>query len=101
LHAQLPQRKHGSIGKAYNAYAWYKQLTDKRIFFVTRLNSNAKYRIIDRRSAMKNKGLMCDQTIEFTGPLVSKKCPAQLRRAGYKDAETGKSNRLLARASMP
>lgn len=32
----------------------------------------------------------CDQTIEFTGPQVSKKCPIQLRRIGYKDAVTGK-----------
>jgi hypothetical protein len=101
LHAQLPQREHGSIGKVYNAYAWYKQFTDKKIFFVTRLKSNTKYRIIDRRSAMKNKGLMCDQTIEFSSPQGFKNCPAQLRRIGYKDAETGKSNRLLARASMP
>jgi IS4 transposase len=36
------------------------------------------------------KGLTCDQTIEFTGPQVSKKCPVQLRRVGYKDARTGK-----------
>jgi hypothetical protein len=52
--------------------------------------SNAKYRITDRRSVLKNKGLTCDQTIEFTGPQVSKKCLVQLRRVGNKDAETGK-----------
>ncbi len=79
-----------AIDKAYNDYAWYKQLTDKDIFFVTRLKSNAKYRIIKRRSVLKNKGLTCDQTIEFTGPHVSKKCPIQLRRIGYKDPVTGK-----------
>jgi hypothetical protein len=79
-----------AIDKAYNDYAWYKQLTDKDISFVTRLKSNAKYRIIKRRSVLKNKGLTCDQTIEFTGPHVSKKCPIQLRRIGYKDTETGK-----------
>ena len=79
-----------AIDKAYNDYAWYKQLTDKDIFFVTRLKSNAKYRIIERRSILKNKGLTCDQTIEFTGPQLSKKCPIQLRRIGYKDAVTGK-----------
>jgi hypothetical protein len=79
-----------AIDKAYNDYAWYKQLTDKEIFFVTRLKSNAKYRIIERRSVLKGKGLTCDQTIEFTGPQVSKKCPVRLRRVGYKDAETGK-----------
>lgn len=86
----FPKGSMVAIDKAYNDYAWYKQLTDKDIFFVTRLKSNAKYRIIDRRSVLKNKGLTCDQTIEFTGPQVSKKCPVQLRRVGYKDAETGK-----------
>ena len=79
-----------AIDKAYNDYAWYKQLTDKEIFFVTRIKSNAKYRIIERRPVLKDKGLTCDQTIEFTGPQVSQKCPIRLRRIGYKDAETGK-----------
>ena len=34
-----------AIDKAYNDYVWYKQLIDKGIFFVTRLKSNAKYRV--------------------------------------------------------
>jgi hypothetical protein len=42
------------IDKAYNDYYWYKQLIDKDIFFVTRLKNNVKYRIIDRRSVLKN-----------------------------------------------
>lgn len=79
-----------AIDKAYNDYAWYKQLTDKGIFFVTRLKSNAKYRIICRRSVIKAKGLTCDQTIEFTGTQTAKKCPVPLRRIGYRDAKTGK-----------
>jgi hypothetical protein len=33
-----------AIDKAYNDYAWYKKLTSKDAFFVTRLKSNAKYR---------------------------------------------------------
>jgi hypothetical protein len=86
----FPKGSMVAIDKAYNDYAWYKQLTEKDIFFFTRLKSNAKHRIIDRRSVLKNKGLTCDQTIEFTGPQVSKKCPVQLRRVGYKDAEMGK-----------
>ena len=79
-----------AIDKAYNDYAWYKQLTDREIFFVTRLKTNARYRIIERRPVLKDKGLTCDQTIEFTGPKVAKKCPVRLRRIGYRDAETGK-----------
>ena len=79
-----------AVDKAYNDYAWYKQLTDKGIFFVTRLKSNAKYQVISRRSVIKEKGLTCDQTIEFTGVLTAKKCPVQLRRIGYRDPVTGK-----------
>ncbi len=79
-----------AIDKGYNDYAWYNQLTEKGIFFVTRLKSNAKYRIVSRRSVLKHKGLICDQTIEFTGTQTAKKCPAQLRRIAYRDAESGK-----------
>jgi len=79
-----------AIDKGYNDYGWYKQLTDKGIFFVTRLKRNAKYRVVSRQPVMKDKGLICDQTIEFTGTLTANKCPAQLRRIAYRDAETGK-----------
>ena len=79
-----------AIDRAYNDYAWYKQLTDNGIFFVTRLKSNAKTRVIERHSVLKNKGLTCDQTIEFTAALTAKKCPVQLRRIGYRDPLTGK-----------
>ncbi len=79
-----------AIDKAYNDYAWYNQLTNKGIFFVTRLKSNAKFRIVCRSQVPKDKGLTCDQTIEFTGTQTAKKCPIQLRRIGYRDPETGK-----------
>ncbi len=79
-----------AIDKAYNDYAWYKQLTDKGIYFVTRLKSNANFRIVCRRPVLKGKGVTSDQTIEFTGIQTAKKCPLQLRRIGYRDIETGK-----------
>jgi putative transposase len=79
-----------AIDKAYNDYTWYNHLTSNGIYFVTRLKSNAKYRVIDRREVLKNKGLTSDQTIEFTGLQTAKKCPVQLRRIGYRDPDTGK-----------
>jgi len=78
------------MDKAYNDYSWYKQLTDNGIFFVTRLKTNAKYRVTERREVLQNKGLTSDQTIEFTGLQIAKKCPVQLRRIGYRDSVTGK-----------
>ncbi len=79
-----------AIDRGYNDYTWYNQLTEKGIFFVTRLKSNAKTRVVRRRTVLKNKGLTSDQTIEFSGTLTAKKCPAQLRRIGYRDPITGK-----------
>ncbi len=87
---KFPKGSIVAIDKAYNDYSWYKHLTGNGIYFVTRLKSNAKYRVIDRREVLKNKGLTSDQTIEFTGLQTAKKCPVQLRRIGYRDPDTGK-----------
>lgn len=86
----LPQGSIVVVDKGYNDYAWYKQLIDKDISFVTRLKSNAKYRVIERRDVLSCKGVTSDQIIEFTGSVTSKKCPTSLRRIGYRDEETGK-----------
>ena len=57
---------------------------------VTRLKSNAKYRVVERHEVLKSKGLTSDQIIEFTGVETSKKCPIKLRRVGYRDEASGK-----------
>ncbi len=87
---ELPQGSIVVVDKGYNDYAWYKQLIDKDISFVTRLKSNAKYRIIERRDILSCKGVTSDQVIEFTGTVTARKCPSHLRRIGYRDEETGK-----------
>jgi len=85
---ELPKHSIVVFDRGYNDYAWFNQLNTKGLFFVTRLKKNARYRVIDRRSVDKSKGLTCDQTIELTGPKADR-CPRQLRRVGYVDAETG------------
>ena len=87
---KFPKGSIVAIDRGYNDYAWYNQLTGKGIFFVTRLKSNAKTRVVRRHPVLKGKGLTSDQTIEFTGVQTAKKCSIQLRRIGYRDPETGK-----------
>jgi putative transposase len=87
---EFPKGSIVAIDRGYNDYAWYNQLTENGIFFVTRLKANAKARVICRHPVLKDKGLSSDQTIEFTGIQTAKKCPIQLRRIGYRDPETGK-----------
>ena len=79
-----------AIDRGYTDYGWYKELNDKGIFFVTRLKSNAKYRVVERRGVDTGKGLTSDQTILLSGQQTAKKCPIPLWRIGYRDPETGK-----------
>ncbi|BCO08443.1 hypothetical protein GF1_08190 [Desulfolithobacter dissulfuricans] len=54
--------------RAYIDFAWLYQLNERKNYLVTRLKSNIKYRVVERRSVLKNKGLTSDQTIILTGP---------------------------------
>jgi putative transposase len=86
---QLPKGSIVVMDRGYNDYTWYNQLNTQGVFFVTRLRKNARYRVINRRSVLKSKGLTSDQTIELTGT-KAENCPIKLRRIGFKDVETGK-----------
>ena len=79
-----------AVDRGYTDYKWYKQLSDKGIFFVSRMKSNAKVAVVERREVDRSTGLTSDQTIEYTGYYSAKDCPIPLRRVGYRDAETGK-----------
>ena len=91
--AQAMNFTKGSIvvfDRGYIDYKWYKQLENKGVFFVTRQKSNARYRVVDRRSVNKRQGLRSDQTIRLTGFYQKKDCDIPLRRISYRDPETGK-----------
>ena len=78
------------IDKGYTDYGWYKQLTERGIFFVTRQRANAKYRVVERRIANRALGVTSDQVIELTGLQLKNKAMPRYRRIGYRDADTGK-----------
>ena len=79
-----------AMDRGYTDYKWFEELSEKGIFFVTRLKSNAKYRVVERRAVDNRLGVTTDQTVEFTGHYSSQNCPGGLRRIGYRDPETGK-----------
>ena len=79
-----------AMDRGYMDYAWFNQLTNKGIYFVTRLKSNARYKVIEHHAVQKNKGIISDQTIMFTANNAVKKCPIPLRRIVYRDIDTGK-----------
>ena len=81
----LPKGSIVVMDRGYNDYAWYNSLNNNGIFFVTRLKTNAQYRVIKRRTVLKTKGLTCDQTIQLTGTRA-KNCPIRLRPACSRQA---------------
>ena len=91
--ARLMALPKGSVlvfDKGYSSYQWHNALTDQGIFFVTRIRSNAKYRVLERHPVDPNTTVTSDQRIEYT--LLRKHAvPLKpIRRVGYRDPETGK-----------
>ncbi|MGB5468967.1 MAG: IS4 family transposase [Woeseiaceae bacterium] len=76
--------------KGYNCYRWHNSLTEKGIFFVSRLRGNAQYRVLQRRAVDTGSGVTSDQTIEYTAQRKDGEPLKAIRRIGYRDPETGK-----------
>ena len=85
----LPKGSIVVIDKGYDDYSWYASLTEQGIYFVSRQKRSARYRVIERRTVKKSQGLICDQTIELTGPKSRKETLPRLRRIVCRDAESG------------
>jgi len=86
----LPSGSYLIMDKAYIDFARLRRFAGERVNFVIRARTNFKYKVIDRRMINKKQGVICDQTVELTGPLSSQKYPEYLRRVRYYDKETGK-----------
>ncbi|MEI7491342.1 MAG: IS4 family transposase [Bacteroidota bacterium] len=84
----LPAGSYLVMDKAYIDFARLWRLARERTNFVIRAKENMKYRVLDRGIPDKAKGVLCDQTIEFTGPATIKRYPGNLRRIRYFDAES-------------
>ena len=81
--------------RGFTNYAWYANLLERGIYFVTRFKKNAGYRVVGRRDVRHLKNISSDQVIEYTRFYSSRSCPYRLRRIRSKDPETGKTIVLL------
>jgi putative transposase len=76
--------------KGYNNYRWHKALTDKGIYWVTRIRGNAKYRVLERRVCADNPAITSDQIIKYSSKQRDGDKLYPIRRIGYRDPETGR-----------
>ena len=63
----LPKGSSVACDKDYVNYGWYKSLTDKGVFFVTRLKTTSIYHVVERRMPPANSGVTSDQIIQLKG----------------------------------
>jgi putative transposase len=81
--------------RGYSSLAWFKELDDKGVYFVTRLKKNAYYSVTERNDVSKYEHIYSDQIIELKGFYSNRKFPGKLRRIRSKDPVTGKIIVLL------
>lgn len=74
--------------RGYNNYRWHKALTDKGIYWVTRIRGNAKYKVLERRDTSDNPAITSDQIIKYSSTQRDSEQLHPIRRIGYRDPET-------------
>jgi len=84
-----------AFDKGYFDYEWYKTLTNKGIFFVTRLRSNAVYEIHADYPVKPNSGVLADQDIQPNSAHALKRGAPAMRRVVYHCSETDKTYEFL------
>jgi IS4 transposase len=75
-----------AIDRGYCDYEWFADLTQQRVYFVTRLKDNADYAVVEERELPQRKGLRRDQVIFFY-KLAQAGVERFFRRVEYYDEE--------------
>ena len=60
---------------------------EQKIWFLTRIKSNATYDVVRENPIPKNSNTLKDEIIQFNGTLTSEKCDSDLRRIEVWDEE--------------
>jgi len=70
------------MDKGYADYAWWQQLTEQKVYFVTRLRKDASYRVDSQREIpeLHRDRVLCDQEITLLGHGQLKEPGLRLRR---------------------
>jgi len=68
--------------RAYNDYAWFHDLSENGITFVSRMKSNAGFEVTESFS-VSDAGVLEDQLIQLSSAKARKACPTTLRRIRF------------------
>jgi hypothetical protein len=76
--------------RGYNDYNWFAELTDRQVYFVTRLKDGANIGVIEDRSVPPNSPVVSDQIIHLHGLTHQGKPGYRSRRVEIEDPEQGR-----------
>ena len=91
----IPKGSYLAIDRGYHDFNQYNTYINNNIRFVTRMKTNAKYRVVTTCQINYHSPVLSDEIIEFTGYYTHKKCPHPLRKILYFDQEQNKAVTLL------
>lgn len=83
-----------AMDRAYNDYLTFGEMTERNIWFVTRIKSNAVYRVEESRNVPQNSNIDSDEVIELTSA-KGQLCGYYLRRVVVDDVENDRKIELL------
>ena len=96
---QLPEGSIAVFDKGFHTYAKYEQWNESNRFYVTRLNNNAKFKVIEQLPLDQSHqdGLVSDQLIELSYKCSKDRNRKQVkaRLVCYKDPASGKQFAFL------
>ncbi len=81
--------------RAYNDYKYFASLCKRKIYFVTRLKSDATYTVVRNNEPGKNERIVSDEIIALNGFYAQKDCSYHLRKIISFDPETEKTIEIL------
>ena len=76
------------LDRGYVDFKWFRQIDDKKAFFVTRAKDNLQYEVTGQQKLPLKKGLLFDKTIRLSGFYTSEKYDRPLRLVGFYDFAT-------------
>ena len=76
-----------AIDRGYNDYAWFRELTQEEVYFVTRMKEKAVYEVQEEVRVPQNSNVVRDQIIYFPRLAVEGEEPVLFRRVEIWDKE--------------
>jgi hypothetical protein len=83
------------LDRGYNDYRLFAHWSENGVYFVTRLKDNADYMVIEESETPKNRNILADQLVLFTGHYARRNCPHMLRRIVVSDSDKDSDREIV------